>query len=236
MYKLGNHYLLCGDATNEDDVNKLIQHNQIDLVYTDPPYNVEYTGGQISSGVFGKNKREMIMNDDVDIYKDLFYILSKFANSACYIWFAGTKGASVYKYADLYGDIHSLIIWVKDGGYGAINANYKQKHEPLLYWKPKGKKLNFVGATNETTIWEQKRERKNKLHPTQKPIELAQKAILNHQCKTILDLFGGSGSTLIAAELTKKQCFMMELDPAYCDVIIERWENLTRQKAELING
>ena len=178
----------------------------------------------------------MIKNDDVDIYEDVFKMLSKFSNGPCYVWFAGTKASSLYVAAEEYGDIHALIIWVKNGGYGALNANYKQKHEPCIYWKPKGKTLNFIGPTTETTIWEMNKDGRNDLHPTQKPVALPSKAIQNHNAKTILDLFGGSGSTLIAAEQTDRTCYMMELDPKYCDVIIQRWETLTGEKAVLIDN
>jgi DNA modification methylase len=199
---------------------------------------VAYTGGLQfkSDGEVVKNNREMIENDDIDIYEDVMRQLARIDQGPTYIWFAGTKAASLYQAAEKYGDIHALIIWVKNGGYGALNANYKQKHEPCLYWKPKGKTLNFTGATTETTIWNIDKDGKNKLHPTQKPVALAAKAIGNHKCFTVLDLFGGSGSTLIAAEQMNKKAFVMELDPKYCDVIIERWEKLTGQKAELVNA
>jgi site-specific DNA-methyltransferase (adenine-specific) len=236
VWQLGKHRLMCGDSVDDDSVDKLLDGNIVDLVFTDPPYGVAYTGGLQfkSDGEVVKNNREMIENDDIDIYEDVMRQLARVAQGPTYIWFAGTKAASLYQAAEKYGEIHALIIWVKNGGYGALNANYKQKHEPCLYWKPKGKTLNFIGATTETTIWNIDKDGKNKLHPTQKPISLAAKAIGNHKCNTVLDLFGGSGSTLIAAEEMNKTAFVMELDPKYCDVIIERWERLTGQKAELL--
>ena len=173
--------------------------------------------------------------NDIDIYDKVLPILNKFCNGACYIWFAGTKAKTLYESADKYGDIHALIIWVKNGGYGALNANYKQKHEPCLYWTPKGNKTNFCGATTETTIWEINKDGINEFHPTQKPISLCCKAINNHNGESVLDLFGGSGSTLIACEQLNRKCYMMELDPKYIDVIIERWENFTGEKAVLLN-
>lgn len=237
LYHLGRHRLLCGDSTDEATVARLMDGAKADMVFTDPPYGVAYTGGlQFKDGNVEKNNREMIKNDDIDIYEDVFKILSKFSNGPCYVWFAGTKASSLYVAAEEYGDIHALIIWVKNGGYGALNANYKQKHEPCIYWKPKGKTLNFIGSTTETTIWEINKDGRNDFHPTQKPIALPSKAIQNHNGKTVLDLFGGSGSTLIAAEQTNRTCYMMELDPKYCDVIIERWENFTGEKAKLISN
>jgi site-specific DNA-methyltransferase (adenine-specific) len=235
IYQLGRHRLMCGDSTDLATVERLMNGEKADMVFTDPPYGVEYTGGmQFKDGKVETKSREMIKNDDVDIYQDVMRVLSEFSNGPCYIWFAGTKAAKLYEAAEKYGDIHALLIWVKNGGYGALNANYKQKHEPCLYWKPKGKTLNFAGATTETTIWEIDKDGKNKLHPTQKPVALATKAISNHNSKTVLDLFGGSGATLIAAEQLNRICYMMELDPKYCDVIVKRWENLTGLKAELI--
>jgi len=237
IYQLGRHRLMCGDSTDSASVQRLTDGAKADMVFTDPPYGVEYTGGmQFKNGKVETKSREMIKNDDIDIYEDVMRILSEFSNGPCYIWFADTKAAKLYEAAEKYGDIHALLIWVKNGGYGALNANYKQKHEPCLYWKPKGKTLNFIGATTETTIWEIDKDGKNKLHPTQKPVALATKAINNHEVKTVLDIFGGSGATLIAAEQTNRTCFMMELDPKYCDVIVTRWENLTGNKAELVNS
>jgi DNA modification methylase len=198
------------------------------MAFTDPPYGVAYTGGlQFKDGEVIKNNQKMIMNDDKDIYADVFPILAKYVDGACYIWFAGTKASSLYQAAESLGDIHALIIWVKNGGYGALNANYKQKHEPCLYWKPKNTSLKFVGETTETTIWEIDKDGRNKLHPTQKPVELATKAIKNHSAKTVLDLFGGSGSTLIAAQETNRTAYLMELDPHYVDVICARFQKLT---------
>lgn len=236
IWQLGRHRLMCGDSTDKATVELLMDGKKADMAFTDPPYGVSYTGGlQFKDGYVEKNNREMIKNDDIDIYEDVFKILSQFSNGACYIWFAGTKAASLYSAAEKYGEIHALVIWVKNGGYGALNANYKQKHEPCLYWKPKNAKLNFCGDTTQTTVWEINKDGVNEFHPTQKPIALPAKAIKNHKAETVLDLFGGSGSTLVACEQLGRTCYMMELDPKYCDVIIKRWENLTGEKAVLLH-
>jgi site-specific DNA-methyltransferase (adenine-specific) len=237
IWKLGRHRLMCGSTTSLDDMDKLMEKKKADIVFTDPPYGVAYTGGiQFKDGHAQKNNREMIQNDDADIYEAVMQTLGAYANGPCYIWFAGTRASTLYEAAEKYGDIHALIIWVKNGGYGALNANYKQKHEPCLYWKPRGKSLNFTGSTTETTVWQINKDGKNTLHPTQKPVALAAKAISNHSGDLVFDGFGGSGATLIASEQVGKTCFMMELDPKYCDVIIQRWENLTGKKAELANA
>ena len=236
IWQLGRHRLMCGDSTDPASIERLLDGATMDMAFTDPPYGVAYTGGiQFdANGNAERNNREMIKNDDIDIYEPVFKMLAQYVNDPCYIWFAGSKAASLYKAAEQYGDIHALLIWVKNGGYGALNANYKQKHEPCLYWKPKGKTLNFIGETTETTVWEIAKDGRNEYHPTQKPVALPIKAINNHKADTVLDLFGGSGSTLIAAEQTGRTAYLMELDPKYVDVIINRWENLTGQKATLI--
>ena len=240
VWKLGRHRLMCGDSTSVTDVDLLTLNEKCDMAFTDPPYGVAYTGGiQFTGKNTGEavfNNREMIQNDDVDLYEDVIKMLSLKVNGACYIWFSDSNLLSLYSAAKKFGDVHALILWVKNGGYSAMNANYKQKHEPCLYWKPKNTTLKFIGDTTETTIWEINKDGKNKHHPTQKPVELAYKAITNHDAKSVLDLFGGSGSTLIACEQTDRVCFMMELDPKYVDVIITRWEKLTGQTAELIEG
>ena len=238
VYQLGRHRLMCGDSSDADDVANLMSGDKADLCFTDPPYGVDYDGGIVHSGKINvHHKRDKLINDNIDIYPSVFEILSKVCEGACYIWFSGQKGASVYINAEKFGVIHSLIVWVKSGqGYAALNANYKPKHETCLYWKPKGKTLKFVGDSSECTVWECTKERANKLHPTQKPIELAWRAIKNHDAEKVLDLFGGSGSTLIACEQLNRICYMMELDPKYCDVIISRWEQFTGKEAKLISG
>lgn len=224
IWQLGRHKLICGDSTDRATVERLMDGAKADMVFTDPPYGVSYTGGlQFKKDKVVKDNRKMIINDDKDIYEKVFEILSIFSKGACYVWFAGTKAKSLYNAAEKYGEIHALIIWVKNGGYGALNANYKQKHEPCLYWKPKNAKLNFCGKSTETTIWEINKDGLNKYHPTQKPIALCAKAIKNHIAENVLDLFGGSGSTLIACEQLNRVCYMCELDPKYCTVILKRY-------------
>ena len=228
IWTLGRHRLMCGDSTDRVTVGRLMDGAKADMVFTDPPYGVKYTGGiHFKDGDAVTDNREMISGDDADIYPAVFDILPQFANGACYIWFADTKAKSLYESAEAAGEIHALIIWVKNGGYGALNANYKQKHEPCLYWKPKGATLGFTGATTETTVWDINKDGVNEYHPTQKPVALASKAINNHSgADKVLDLFGGSGSTLIACEQLNRSCYMMELDPKYVQVIIERYIKL----------
>ncbi len=237
IYELGPHRLMCGDSTKAEDVGRLMGGNKADIVFTDPPYGVAYTGGiQFKNGKAETKNREMIDGDDSDIYPQVIATLKEWANGPCYIWFAGTEAESLYSEAKKNGDIHALIIWVKNGGYGALNANYKQKHEPCLYWKPKGKTLNFVGNTTETTVWEFDKDGINKLHPTQKPVALSEKAIKNHSGDIVLDLFGGSGSTIIGAAKNNKKARVMELDPKYCDVIRRRWTKWALENGQEIGS
>lgn len=238
MYALGDSILMCGDSTNEEDVSRLMGGLKADMVFTDPPYGVAYTGGMQfkADGSVEHNNRKMIMNDNVDIYEDVVKILSKFSVGPCYIFYAGTHSAKLYEAAEKYGTIHALLIWVKNGGYGALNAQYKQKHEPFIYWTPKGAKTNWCGATTETTIWEIKKDGVNKLHPTQKPTALCEKALKNHSAGLILDLFGDSGSTLIACEKLNRKARIMELDPHYCDVIRRRYTQWAKENNKPITS
>lgn len=239
IWQLGNHRLMCGDSTSVEDMAALMDGQKADMVFTDPPYGVNYEGGHFHSGdVNIKRKREKLENDlDDQIYSKAIPIISKYCDGPCYTWFADTKPLRLYEAVQGVGQIHALLIWHKTNAtYAAMNAQYKQRHEPCLYWKPKGSNLRWAGPTTESTIWEIKKDGRNNFHPTQKPVELAKKAIGNHSAKTVLDLFLGSGSTLIACEQTGRKCYGMELSPAYCDVIIKRWEDFTGQTAELANG
>ena len=234
VWQLGNHRLMCGDSTKESDVAKLMNGQKADMVFTDPPYGVNYTGG-LKDGENGleQNNRQGIKNDDLDLYYQAVAIANKFSNGVVFMFYADTVPFGLYRgVEDVKGEIVALIIWKKKGGYGALGASYKPNHEPCLIWKPKGTRTNFIGSTTENRVWEIDKEGINKLHPTQKPIELCVRAIKNHQSETILDLFLGSGSTLIACEKTNRICYGMELDTKYCDVIIERWEQFTGQKAK----
>ena len=233
IWQLGEHRIMCGDSTSSDDVAKLMNGEKADMVFTDPPYGVSYTGG-LKDGANGleQNNRQMIKNDDVDLYYQAVAIANQFSNGVVFMFYADTVPFGLYRgIEDVKGEIVALIIWKKKGGYGALGASYKQNHEPCIIWKPKGTKTNFIGSTTENRVWEIDKEGKNKLHPTQKPIEVPLRAIKNHKADLVLDMFLGSGSTLIAAEKLKRKCYGMELDEKYCDVIIERWEQFTGQKA-----
>jgi DNA modification methylase len=229
LFEIGPHRLLCGDSTKAEDVERVMGGAKADLIVTDPPYGVDYSGGiQFSpNGDVKKDQREKLANDDSEqIYADSIPIMAAITQGPIYTWFADSKAGTLYNSIKKVGEIHALIIWVKNGGYGALNANYKQRHEPCLYWKPKNGRLNFVGATTENTIWEISKDGRNEFHPTQKPVALAAKALLNHDAKSVADLFLGSGTTMVAAHQLNRKCYGMELEPKYVSVCLKRMKKL----------
>lgn len=231
IYQLGRHRVMCGDSTDFGQVDTLLEGKRAEMCFTDPPYGVNYEGGHFHSGdVNIKRKREKLAQDDsTQIYSDVVPVIAKYTDGPVYTFYAGTKPTDLYVAVEAVGEIHALLIWHKTNAtYAAMNAQYKQRHEPFLYWKPKGSTLRWCGATTEATIWELTKDGKNDMHPTQKPVHLAVKAIQNHTAQTVLDLFLGSGSTLIACEQTDRTCYGMELDEKYVDVIRKRyWKFVT---------
>lgn len=238
LIEIGPHRLLCGDSTDSDAVARLMDGQKADMVFTDPPYGVSYTGG-LKNGSSGleSNSRQMIKNDDIDLYEDAVTIASIFCDGPVFMFYADTVPFGLYRGVEnVGGEVVALIVWKKEGGYGALGASYKPNHEPCLLWKTKGSKLNFVGDTTENRVWEIKKDGKNKLHPTQKPIEIPARAIGNHKANKVLDLFCGSGSTMVAAHQLQRKCYGMELDPKYCQVIVDRMHKLDPSLEIKING
>ena len=234
LYILGDHRLMCGDSTVLADVERLMGGQKADMVFTDPPYGVDYDGGMV--------RRAKIAGDTTTaLYAPCCLMAAQFSapKAALYLWHAGVKGIAAAAAAAAAGyEIRCEIVWNKNNAqFGALSAQYKQKHEPCYYCFRKGQAPHWFGPTNETTVWDIDRAFKNEFHPTQKPVALAERAFGN-SCPAkgnVLDLFGGSGSTLIACEKTGRKCCMMEISPAYCDVIVNRWENATGKKA-VLNG
>jgi len=234
VWILGKHRVMCGDSTSKKAVEILMDGEKADMVFTDPPYGVDYDGGHAVKGV----RREKLKNDGTaDIYKDTISIMYRYSkkDTPLYLWYSDSKSLSVLSAVLSAGyEIRNNIIWNKNvAQFGAIGAQYKTKHEPCLYCYKKGQKSNWTGPNNEVSVWDIDRNSKNEHHPTQKPIALAERCIKNHKVDTVLDLFLGSGSTLIACEKTNRKCYGMELDPKYCDVIVKRWEDFTGKKAHL---
>lgn len=220
IYILGNHRLMCGDSTSIDAVDKLMDGNPVDLIFTDPPYNVGFNG---RSG-----KHDVIKNDNLS-ESDFETFIGEVCNTikaidpkAYYIW------CNWNFYGILQGklDYKTCIVWAKNV-FGMGNG-YRHQHEFCLF---NGKIDEII--KNESDLWEVKKDR-NYVHPTQKPVALSVRAFGNHiKLLNVLDLFGGSGSTLIGAEQTGRKAYLMELDPKYCDVIVTRWEQFTGKKAVL---
>lgn len=241
IWKLGEHRIMCGDSTSSDDVEKLMNGEKADMLFTDPPYGVDYEGGH------NKEKRNGIKNDKLEgkdlsnLFKNSIITSLLFTkdSSPFYIWYASGKSIETFKGLSETGiNVRAIICWYKvKSGLGAFMAQYIPNYEPCIYGHKQGKSIKWYGATDEKTVWELPNDNKNKLHPTQKPIALGERAIKNSSTRNniILDIFLGSGSTLIAAEKLKRKCYGMELDEKYCDVIIERWEQFTGNKAEKIN-
>jgi len=241
IWQLGRHRLMCGDSTKEKDVAKLMNGNKADLLFTDPPYNVAMESK--SKDILKTKNYAHIENDDLSLEDFKVFLEKVFINANNSL----KDDASYYVFSCQGGDNEMMmmmmrecgikcrhqIIWVKDAPVFSMGRlDYDYKHEPILYgWK---KKHNFYrNGEQDKSVWEYKRT-ENKLHPTMKPVELIANALNNSTKKNdlVLDLFGGSGSTMMACEQLNRNCYMMELDPRYCDVIIKRWEMLTGGKAE----
>lgn len=242
IYKLGNHRLMCGDSTSIDAVEKLMDGEKADMVFTDPPYGVDYEGGHNKKKRSGIEGDKLEGTDLTDLFADSLTcaIMAAADHAAFYIWYASGKSVETYaSFANIGLKIRAVIAWYKvQSGLGAFMAQYIPNYEPCIYAFKDGCSPQWFGPTDEKTVWEQKRGGKNEYHPTQKPVELPERAMRNSskQGDIVLDLFGGSGSTLMAAEKLSRVARLMELDPKYCDVIVARWEKFTGQKAELMRS
>lgn len=222
LWHLGKHTLLCGDATKTESYQKLLGDHKVNLVLTDPPYNVDYS-----------SKAGKIKNDHQTDDKFYQFLLAAFQNTnqamandaSIYVFHADTEGLNFrHAFQDAGFYLSGCCIWKKQS-LVLGRSPYQWQHEPVLYgWKKDGKHEWYTGR-KESTIWEFDRPKQSKEHPTMKPIPLLAYPIMNSTMSncTVLDPFGGSGSTLIACEQTNRICYMMELDPKYCDVIVQRY-------------
>ena len=242
VYILGNHKLMCGDSASLDDAEKLMDGDLADLVFTDPPYNVAYSGRGANN--LGTIKNDDMSNDDFEQFcRDIFTTYHTYMKPlACiYVCHPDSQSAPKLAFEKTFAEQFkksSTLIWMKQSA-GMGWQDYRAQHEPILYgWKEGSGKHFYSGDRTKTTIWKIGRDAQaSYVHPTQKPVALPEEAINNSSkgMDIVLDLFGGSGSTLIACEKVGRKARLMEHDPKYCDVIVKRWEDFTGKKAELLS-
>jgi DNA modification methylase len=235
VWLLGQHRLLCGDSTVLTDVERVMNGQLADMAFTDPPYNVDY-GNNAKDKMRGKDRR--IMNDALgDGFYQFLYdacvnllIVTK---GACYVCMSSSELHTLQRaWLEAGGKWSTFVIWAKNT-FTLGRADYQRQYEPILYGWKEGTKHFWCGDRDQSDIWNYNKPRVNDLHPTMKPVELVERAIKNSS-KTrdiVLDLFGGSGTTIIACEKTNRQARLVELDPKYVDVIVKRWEDYTGLKA-----
>lgn len=239
VYILGNHRLMCGDSTNPQHVEKLMGGAKPILMVTDPPYGVNYEPEWRNEVGKGARNTGKVLNDDRYDWSEAYAL---FTGDIAYVWHSSKythKFAENIENCDF--DLVNLIIWNKQH-FAISRGDYHHGHEPLWYAVRKGKNHNWQGRRDQATVWEidnnnygAKTKEEQTGHGTQKPIECMLRPILNNsaQGESVYDPFGGSGTTLIACERSKRNCYMMELSPIYIDVIVRRWEKETGQKAIL---
>ncbi|MFB5338306.1 DNA modification methylase [Enterococcus faecalis] len=238
IYQLGRHRLMCGDSTNSLEVEKLMGNKKADLLITDPPYNVAYEG---------KGKEALTIKNDSketnEFHSFLYEAFSAAINnmklgSSFYVWYASSEVVNFHTALEEAGFlVKQELIWNKNSMV-LSRQDYHWKHEPCLYGWASGGSHSWYSDRKQTTILNFDRPTVNKEHPTMKPVALFDYQIKNSskQGDCILDLFGGSGTTLIACEQNEREAYLMELDPRYVDVIIARWEAFTGEVAVKISG
>tara|TARA_R110000772_G_C13280738_1_gene437114 strand:- start:592 stop:1809 length:1218 start_codon:yes stop_codon:yes gene_type:complete len=243
LIEIGEHRLLCGDSTDSDQVAKLMNGEKADMVFTDPPYLMDFTGGIHADGSKSFNaKHGGIKNDNMDESEEEDFLdsinanIQLFCKGAFYICFYRLKLGDYFASLKRTGlQVRALITWDK-GNHTLSNSDYMSKCEHIFYgWVDEH---NFYGGNNGMDVWNIPRTQKNELHPTMKPIPLCEKAI-NDSSKSkdkVLDLFGGSGSTMVASEQLKRKGYLMELDSKYCQVIIDRMMKLDDKLVVKLNG
>lgn len=246
IFQLGDHRLMCGDSTDTDAVEKMLGGVKARMVFTDPPWNVAY-GTNVDKGNAQGYKVRTILNDSMtteqfhDFMDSIFASMKKATEPGCptYVVMSAQEwGNLMLSLKDNGYHWSSTIIWAKDT-LVLSRKDYHTQYEPIWYgWEDSASRLKNVKDRKQSDLWQIPRPKKSELHPTTKPVELVARAIKNSSDKgdVVLDLFGGSGTTLIAAEQTGRKARLMELDPKYCDVIIARWEKLTGGKAELVQN
>lgn len=246
IFVLGKHRLMCGDSTSVEDLDVLTQGDQGDLLLTDPPYGVSYVekNAAVHGGIVKNAVGKKIENDSLDtdgmfkLWSEIFGMARYFKDDASYYVFSPQGGELMMMMQAIHQSgwqLKHTLIWVKQN-FVFGRADYHYRHEPILYgWKKKGTH-NWYADRKQDSVLQFDKAQRNDLHPTSKPVELCEYLIRNSSQAgdLVIDLFGGSGSTLIAAEKLHRKAYLMELDPSYVAVIVSRWEKYTGQKAELI--
>jgi site-specific DNA-methyltransferase (adenine-specific) len=235
IYILGNHRLMCGDSCNVTDMEKLVNDRQVDMWLTDPPYNVAYVGGTKDALTI---QNDSMSNEGFRQFLRDAYVTADTvmkAGAVFYIWHADSEGYNFRGAAfDAGWKVRQCLIW-KKSSMVLGRQDYHWKHEPCLYGWKEGAGHLWATDRKQTTILEFDKPSRNGEHPTMKPVALFEYQMLNNTKggDIILDSFGGSGTTLLAAEKNGRIAYVMELDPKYCDVIVKRWEDFTGKKAVL---
>ena len=235
LWTLGSHRLLCGDATVATDVARVLGEVKPLLMVTDPPYGVEYDPGWRNQTGAAKTKRTgKVLNDDRADWREAWAL---FPGDVAYVWHGALHAGEVAESLEVSGfNIRSQIIWAKDR-LVLSRGDYHWQHEPCLYAVKKTGKGHWAGDRKQTTLWQiaNKDQDAETVHGTQKPVECMRRPILNNSSpgQAVYEPFMGSGTTLIAAETTGRVCYGIELNPAYVDVAVERWQQFTGQAAVL---
>jgi len=237
VWILGEHRLLCGDATQIDAVEMVLAGGRADMVFTDPPYNVNY-GATMKDKLRGKKRK--IANDNLgdgfeQFLRDVCTNLLAVTKGAIYICMSSSELHTLNRaFTEAGGHWSTFVIWAKNT-FTMGRSDYQRQYEPILYGWKEGVAHYWCGARDQGDVWLVKKPVSNDLHPTMKPVELVERAVRNSSKTrdTVLDPFGGSGSTLIACEKAGRQARLIELEPRYCDVIVRRWEEFSGKQAVL---
>lgn len=237
IWLLGDHRLICGDSTKEKTMKTLMGDELADIVFTDPPYNVDY-GQTMKNNLRGKKrkiKNDNLGNEFEQFLTDACAEMVKVCKGALYICMSSSELHTLHSaFISAGGKWSTFIIWAKNT-FTLGRSDYQRQYEPILYGWPVGNKHFWCGDRSQSDVWNYNKPKVNDLHPTMKPVELVCRAVENSS-KTkdiVLDSFGGSGTTLIACEKLKRQARLIELDPIFCDVIVKRWEEFTGNNAML---
>jgi DNA modification methylase len=237
VWLLGEHRLLCGDATQLEAVEKVLAGGLADMVFSDPPYNVNY-GATMKDKLRGRKRK--IANDDLgdgfeQLLRDACTNILAVTKGAIYICMSSSELHTLYRaFTEAGGHWSTFLIWAKNT-FTMGRSDYQRQYEPILYGWKEGSDHYWCGARDQGDVWFVKKPVANDLHPTMKPVELIERAIRNSSKRrdTVLDPFAGSGSTLIACEKAGRQARLIELEPKYCDVIIRRFEEFSGKRAVL---